>query len=53
MKVTSYLTTFALNALQLAPFLDGLGQINLTQRNLYFTDLIVLGEAIEVKYCEH
>lgn len=48
-----YLTAFAFNALQFTPFLDSLSQIDLTQWNLDFADLIVLGEAIKVKYCKH
>lgn len=44
-----YLTTLTLDTLQFSPFFDRLGQIDLAQWNLDFTDLIVFGEPVEVE----
>lgn len=44
----SHLSTVALYGHQVAPLLDGLGQVHLAQRDLHLTDLVVLGESIEV-----
>lgn len=47
-RLGSHLSTVALYRHQVAPLLDRLGQVHLTQRNLHLTDLVVLGESIEV-----
>lgn len=49
----SHLPPFAFDALQLAPLLDGLSQVHLTQRYLHLADLVVFGEPIEVEDCEN
>lgn len=52
-SVCGYLSALALDALQLAPLLDGLREVHLTQRHLHLADLVVLGEAVEVEDGEH
>lgn len=47
-RLGSHLSTVALYGHQVAPLLDRLGQVHLTQRDLHLTDLVVLGESIEV-----
>lgn len=47
------LSSFPFDRLQFPPFLDRLGQIDLTQRHLHLADLVVLGEPVEVEYGEH
>lgn len=48
-----HLAAIALNGDQVAPLLDRLGQVNLTQWDLHLTDLVVFGEPIEVVDAEH
>lgn len=47
-RLGSHLSTVALYRHQVAPLLDRLGQVHLTQRDLHLTNLVVLGESIEV-----
>lgn len=51
--VSPYLTAFALDTLQLAPLLDGLGQVYLAQWNLHLANLVVFGEPVKVEDREH
>lgn len=51
-KVT-HLAAVALHADQLAPLLNGLGQVDGAQRQLHLTDLVVFGEPVEVIDGEH
>ena len=44
-----YLATLTLDALQFSPLLDRLSKIDLAQRNLHLTDLVVFGEPVEVE----
>lgn len=48
-----YLSSLSLNTLELLPLFGGLSQVHLAQRHLYFTDLVMLGESIKVKYSKH
>lgn len=49
----TYLTAFALDALQFSPLLDGLGQIDLAEGHFDLADLAVLRESIKVEDGKH
>lgn len=49
----THLSSITLHALQLPPFFNGLSKINLAQRNLNLSDLVVFGESVEVVDPEH
>lgn len=51
--ISTYLSTFTLNADQITPFLNGLCQVDGTQRHLHLADLVVFREAVKVKYGEY
>lgn len=48
-----HLSALAFDALQLAPLLDRLGQIDLAQRHLHLADLVVLRETVEIEDRKH
>lgn len=49
----THLSAFALDADQVLPFLDGLGQVDHHQRHFDLADLIVLRETVKVVDGEH
>lgn len=47
--ISTYLSAFTFNADQITPFLNGLRQIDSTERHLHFTNLVVFRESIKIK----